>query len=150
MFYPLFFCPTPFFKFFPLFSFSSFLFFPSHSSPGSGGCGEDQRGSAPRGAKDVAFPCKHLQPPGVHPGCSPVPVEHQTLYHMSGNHGNNWQAIKSRHTVVTEVLICKILFLLLRANYCCVSALLFLGFTNQSNSVKRAVMCLCLFFFYFC
>lgn len=54
---------------------------------GSRGGGDEQRRSAPRGAKDVAFPSEHLQPPGVHTGCSPVPVEHQTLHHMSGTVG---------------------------------------------------------------
>lgn len=52
---------------------------------GSGGGGEDQRRSAPRGAKDVAFPSEHFQPPGVHPGRPTVSVEYQALYHMSGN-----------------------------------------------------------------
>lgn len=85
-FYPSFFPPCD--------PFPSLLSFPcpapfSLTPPaGSGGRREEQRGSAPRGAKDVAFPSEHLQPPGVHPRCSPVPVEHQTLYHMSGNHGN--------------------------------------------------------------
>lgn len=82
--------PFPFILLPTLSLFLSFSFPP----PGSGGCRKDQRGSAPRGAKDVAFPSEHLQPPGVHPRRSPVPVEHQTLYHMSGNHGSNRQDIK--------------------------------------------------------
>ena len=96
----------------PMSNISPLLFAssPPLSSPGSGGSRENQRGSAPRGAKDVAFPSEHLQPPGVHPGCSPVPVEYQTLYHMSGNHGNNRRDIESKHRSETEALICKILF----------------------------------------
>ncbi len=71
----------------PVLPFSPFfLSFPFH--PGSRGSREEQRGSAPRGAKDVAFQSEHLQPPGVNPGCPSVPVEYQTLYHMSGNHGS--------------------------------------------------------------
>lgn len=73
------------------------LFFPFLSTSGSGGCREDQRRSAPRGAKDVAFPSEHLQPAGVHPGCSPVSMEHQTLYHMSGNHSRKWQNMNWKH-----------------------------------------------------
>lgn len=69
------------------------LLFPSHCHPGSGGSREEQRGSAPRGAKDVAFSSKHLQPAGVYPRCPPVLVEHQTLYHLSGNGQCNWHAL---------------------------------------------------------
>ena len=61
---------------------SLFPFLPPPSGSGVGG--EESGGSAPRGAQDVAFPGEHLQPPGVHPGCSSVPVEHQTLHHLSG------------------------------------------------------------------
>lgn len=93
-----------FFFFFPYLPCS--LYFPPLLSPGSGGWRENQRGSAPRGAKDVAFQSEHLQPPGVHPRRSPVPVEHQTLYHMSGNHGDDWQVIRSKQRLYTKVLIC--------------------------------------------
>ncbi len=89
---------------------SSSFYFPTTS--GSGGSEEEQGGSAPWGAKDVAFSSEHLQPPGVNPGCPPVPVEHQTLYHMSGNHCSNWQDIPWKQRFDLKLLFCRILFLL--------------------------------------
>lgn len=109
------------FAVFSLWPFSSHFSIPPSCfplPPGSGGSREEQRGSAPRGAKDVAFPSEYFQPAGVHPGCSAVPVEHQTLYHMSGNHGSDYKDTALIQSWAFITLICKMLILLLSANYC--------------------------------
>lgn len=141
---PFFFSPDPLFS-----SFLTLLSFVPFPSPGSCGCREDQRGSAPRGAKDVAFPSEHLQPPGVHPGCSPFPVEHQTLYHMSGN--------LQRHCIKRQIGYesADLQYTVFAANNKYLLIIITVVFPHCScqvslinHSMRSAVTCLCLFFMF--
>ena len=56
-----------------------------HCSLSGGGSGRAQQGrAAPGGAQNDAVPGEHFQPPGVHPGCPTVALEHQAFHHLPG------------------------------------------------------------------
>lgn len=54
-------------------------------SPGRGGGRAWQRRAAAGGAQNHAVQGERAQPPGVHPGCPTVTLEHQAFHHLPGH-----------------------------------------------------------------
>lgn len=51
---------------------------------GGGVRGAGSRWASPGGTQDPALQSELFQPTGLHPGHPPVPLEHQTFYHLPG------------------------------------------------------------------
>lgn len=51
---------------------------------GGGIHGAGSRRTPPGGTQDPALQSELFQPTGLHPGHPPVPLEHQTFYHLPG------------------------------------------------------------------